>query len=1067
LSATTGSPVTVINPTVTSSYIVTAMDGACTATATSTVTVDLTPTFSVNSIAICGGGIHDTLTAVGNATTYTWTPSTGLSSTSGNTVTATPTVTTTYTITGINGICSSTETSIVTISASPTLAVNSGAICSGGTMTLTASGANTYTWTPGTGLSSTTTSVVVANPTITTTYTVMGTTAGGCVGTNTSLVTVNATPTFSVNSIAICGGGANDTLTATGNAAIYSWTPATGLSATSGSTVTATPSVTTTYTITGANGTCSSTETATVTITSSPSVTVNSATICAGGTATLTAGGATSYTWSSTSSTYTASGNILTDDPAVITTYTVVGSAGTCSAIPGTAIVIVNPTPTVTVNSPTAICSGASTTLTVNGASTYSWMPGTGLSSTTASVVVANPTISTTYTVIGTSSGCVGMDTSFVTVNPTPTVSVNNPPAICFGDSTTLNAGGTTSYSWTPSTGLSSATSSVVVANPTITTTYSVTGTTGTCSSTTVTTVTITPLITINITPTTNTICAGSSATLTATGATTYSWTPTSTLSSASSGTVTATPSVTTTYTVMGSVGTCSAIPAVFTLTVTPIPVFSVTNSNPVFCQGDSSTLAVVSSGTIAATYIWSPTAGLNTTTGTTVTATPTVTTTYTVNATTGGCPSLPQITTITVHTVSPLSITPSSTIICNGNSTTLTTSNGLAVYTWMPTAAISGSTNTATVTATPTVTTTYSVTGQDAFGCHYDTTTAIVTVINITTLATSNSPVCKGSSINLIGNSVSGSPTYSWSGPNSYSSSSSTPSVSINNATVNDGGVYTLTVSVSGCLTTNTVNVIVNSLPIISVTPSTETVCPGTAATYTAFGALSYIWTPSSSLNSSTGAVVTANPSSTTVYSVSGTDGNGCSAIATVTINVNPVVANMSANPQTGNSPLSVQFTNLSTGGNSYVWNYGNGSNQTTISLTDTTTHTIYPNAGTYTVTLITSNTTGTITCMNEDTLVIIVTEAYSIIVPNVFTPNGDGINDNYMVKSEGVSALNVEIFDRWGLKMFSSSINSPWDGKTAGGKDAPDGTYFYLINATSNKGVSQEYKGFLTLIR
>ncbi|HXU26521.1 MAG TPA: gliding motility-associated C-terminal domain-containing protein, partial [Bacteroidia bacterium] len=105
----------------------------------------------------------------------------------------------------------------------------------------------------------------------------------------------------------------------------------------------------------------------------------------------------------------------------------------------------------------------------------------------------------------------------------------------------------------------------------------------------------------------------------------------------------------------------------------------------------------------------------------------------------------------------------------------------------------------------------------------------------------------------------------------------------------------------------------------------------------------------------------------------------------------------------------------------------------------------------------------------LDKDTMLIIVTEGYSIVVPNVFTPNGDAINEEFVVKGEGVSNYSIEILDRWGLKMFSSSsINTSWDGKTAGGKEVPSDTYFYIINATSSKtGNSQVYKGFLTLIR
>jgi len=442
LSATTGASVTA-NPSATTIYTVTGTTLGCTGTTTSTVTVNPNPVVTVNSPTICAGS-SATLTASG-ATSYTWSPGTDLSATTGATVTATPAATTVYTITGTTLGCTGTATSTVTITANPVITVNSPTICAGGSTVLTAAGGTTYSWSPGTDLSATTGTSVTANPATTTVYTVTGTTSG-CNGTATATVTVNPNPVVTVNSPTICA-GANTTLTATG-ATTYTWSPATGLSSTTGASVTANPAVTTVYTVTGTTLGCTGTATSTVTVNPNPVVTVNNATICAGGSAILNAAGGTTYTWSPATGLSATTGATVTATPATTTIYTVTGTTLGCNGT-ATSTVTVNPNPVVTVNSPT-FCAGGSTTITASGAAGYSWSPATDLSATTGATVTANPSATTVYTVTGTTLGCVGTATSTVTVNPVPTVTAANNGPLCPGDQLNLTATGTAGaiYSW-------------------------------------------------------------------------------------------------------------------------------------------------------------------------------------------------------------------------------------------------------------------------------------------------------------------------------------------------------------------------------------------------------------------------------------------------------------------------------------------------------------------------------------------------------------------------------------------------------------------------------------------
>ena len=253
----TGNNVTV-SPISSTTYTVTGISGTCSATATVSVTVNPAPSLTVNATpsSICQGN-SATLSASG-ASTYSWTD--GTNNYSGNSITVTPTVNTTYTVTGTIGTCSATATISVTVNPLPSVSATASpaAICNGATSVLTASGANTYSWSGGLGSGASKT----VTPSATTTYTVTGTSTAGCTGTATVSVTVNPLPTVTASaSPSTINSGQSSVLSASG-ASTYSWSHSLG----SGSSKTVTPSSTTTYSVTGTS-TANCTNTATVTVT--------------------------------------------------------------------------------------------------------------------------------------------------------------------------------------------------------------------------------------------------------------------------------------------------------------------------------------------------------------------------------------------------------------------------------------------------------------------------------------------------------------------------------------------------------------------------------------------------------------------------------------------------------------------------------------------------------------------------------------------------------------------------------------------------------------------------------
>jgi gliding motility-associated-like protein len=89
-------------------------------------------------------------------------------------------------------------------------------------------------------------------------------------------------------------------------------------------------------------------------------------------------------------------------------------------------------------------------------------------------------------------------------------------------------------------------------------------------------------------------------------------------------------------------------------------------------------------------------------------------------------------------------------------------------------------------------------------------------------------------------------------------------------------------------------------------------------------------------------------------------------------------------------------------------------------------------------------------------------------ILIPNVFTPNGDGENDFFTVSGTNLASVECDIFNRWGQKMFSwTNIKGFWDGRTLSGSEAPDGTYFYMVRALGDDGVEYFKKSGFSLIR
>lgn len=725
-----------------------------------------------NPTSICIGNTA-TLTGSGGATTYSWNPGAIV----GSTAAVTPAATTIYTLTGKTGTCVNTRTLSLTVTPSLSITVNSATVCAGTAAVLNASGATTYTWNTGSNAAS-----VSVTPLSTTVYTVSGN-QGTCAGNKTTTVTVNASPTVAVNSATVCA-GTTATLTATG-ATAYSWNTGaiTGV-------INVTPAATTVYTVTGTANGCSNVKTSTVVVNASPTVAVNSSTVCAGNSATLTASGAGSYTWNTGASTA-----VINVTPAATTVYTVTGTSTGCTNVK-TATVTVNTNPTVTVNSAT-VCSGTSAALTASGATSYLWNTG----ATTASLNVT-PASTTVYTVTGSNGSCTNVKTTTVIVNASPTVAVNS-STICSGSTATLTAGGATNYSW--NTGAATAAINV---SPASTTVYTVTGTSNGCTNSKTATVTVntTPTVSVN----SSTVCAGTPATLTATGAASYLWN-----TGAASAVITVTPASSTVYTVTGSNGTCTNVKT-STVTVNAIPTITSANNSPVCSASNINLTANSIAGT---SYVWSGPNGFSSTTQNPIIANATAANAgvYTVTATgINGCTNKSNSTVIVNATPT---INVNSFTICPGGSATLT-ANGATSYLWN-----TGSTSNPLVIS-PAGNTVYTVTGTSSGCSSANTSTVTVGTALSINMSPSAQTICSGNSTTI---SASGATTYTWSTGFVGSSIVITPT---SNATYNVVGVSgsctgsnvaSVNVSAAASIVLNSANVLCNGMAngSATVTPS------------------------------------------------------------------------------------------------------------------------------------------------------------------------------------------------------------------------------------------------------
>ncbi|MVM35951.1 hypothetical protein GO755_38415 [Spirosoma sp. HMF4905] len=700
------------------SVTVTSVDG-CVSEGSGTITVNPLPVVALTSATMCAGQTVS-LTATAGYASYVF--SAGLTQLNASNV-AVGATDGTYSVTAINTAgCSATATGSITINANPVVTLSSATVCAGQTAILSATpGYTTYLFSSGLAQVG---SSNVATGTADGIYSVTAISDVGCSGTATGSITVNPLPVVDLISATICV-GQSATLVATAGYASYTFSA--GLTPISGQPNMAIGTVDGTYSVTATSvDGCVGTGAGSITVSPLPVVTLSSTTICAGQSATLVAtSGYDSYSFSAGLTPVAGTPNAAIGDTGGLYSVTATTLAG-CSAT-ATSSITVNPLPVVSLTSAT-ICIGQTASLSAT-AGYASYLFSTGLTPVPGTPNVATGTADGIYSVTAISTdGCSATTTGSITVSPAVVVTLSS-ATICAGQVGVLTAtAGYDTYIFSAGLTQDGVTN---IASGTVDGMYSVTAISAAgCIGTATGSITVNPSAVVALSSAT--ICAGQSATLTATpGFANYVFsvglTPVIGQPNVAIGTIDGTYSVTAT-----SSASCSGS-ATGTITITPLPIAVIAVSSATLCEGQSATLTA-SGGDL---YAWS-------TGEQSASIVVTTSNVYSVTVSTiTGCSDVAS-TTITVNPLPVLTV--NSATVCSGQSATLTiTGCEGGTILWSTTE------STATILVSPVLTAAYSATCTFATGCS-STTSTTVTVNDVpwyTAVPQATTATCTGAVAN------------------------------------------------------------------------------------------------------------------------------------------------------------------------------------------------------------------------------------------------------------------------------------------------------------------------------
>ncbi len=541
-----------------------------------------------------------------------------------------------------------------------------------------------------------------------------------------------------------------------------------------------------------------------------------------------------------------------------------------------------------------------------------------------------------------------------------------------------------------------------------------------------------------------------------------YSWTPTGTgfFDDPSRPDPRVSPLQTTTYTLVVSTKECASPGDQITVSVENIPTVAAGN-NLSICQGDTVRLIGQASGSplpagAAYTYRWSPTRGLSDPFIRNPFASPDTSTRYQLTAISNqGCGSATDDMLLTVKSTPIARIVTPDTLICIGDEIVLRATHNFkktaqaspVVYRWSPASAIIGNTFGTTARVKPLVSTTFTVETIYAGCSTTDQVNVNVSPQPEAKISASTTVICSGEMINLMAQGGFGNSQYNWSPAKGLSD----PTIIDPIATPDTQTTYTLTIREGACSSQDSITIVVYPQPEAEFLYSQPEGCVGLSVSFlaTSEDAIAYTWDfgDGSPINNEPNPIHEYNQVGEYPVTLTVVGAGGCESTASlVTVKVGEsIFADFDSEPVPGSQltlpDALVMFLDKSRHALNWLWEFGDGESSTDVNPVHS-----YYEPGEFDVTLTVTDSNG---CVSSITYGPYVVFEPDLFIPNVFSPNGDNINDRFEIVYTGVENFRLEIFDRWGKGFFAS--DSPldlWNGTTPNGDQAPEGVYYYALS-------------------